>query len=67
MKIGGIVHKGLRLLIEDDDGSKLDPQAVPKLRRILSYLWQLDDIEKLKAIPQWRAHQLKGDRRAPGA
>lgn len=63
MKFKSVIHKGLRRLIEDDDAAKLDPQAVEKLRRILSYLGQLDDIEKLKAFPQWRAHQLKGGRK----
>jgi proteic killer suppression protein len=63
MKIKSVIHKGLRRFIEDGDAAKLDPQAVEKLRRILSYLAQLDDIEKLKALPQWRAHQLKGDRK----
>ena len=63
MKFKNVTHKGLRRLIEDDDASKLDPQSVEKLRRILSYLGQLDDIEKLNSFPQWRAHQLKGARK----
>ncbi len=63
MKFKSVIHKGLRRLIEDDSAAKLDPQAVEKLRRILSYLAQLDDIGKLKAFPQWQAHQLKGERK----
>ena len=63
MKFKSVIHKGLRRLIEDGDPSKLDKHVVEKLQRILSYLGQLDDIEKLKAFPQWRVHQLKGGRK----
>ena len=56
-------HKGLKRLIEDDDGRSLDAQAVPKLRRMLATLAGIANPEQLAAFPLWRVHELGGDRR----
>lgn len=63
MQIRSISHKGLKRLIEGDDGRGLDAQAVPKLRRMLTFLEDATGIEVLEAVPTWRVHQLTGDRR----
>lgn len=63
VKFQTIRHKGLKRLIEDDDGRGLDAQAVPKLRRMLATLAGVADVEQLAAFPLWRVHQLGGDQR----
>ena len=63
MKIGNVVHKGLRRFIEDDDPSGLQAAAVPKLRRIISFLQDMEREDELRTVPSWKAHQLTGDRK----
>ena len=64
MKIRNVRHKGLRRFIEDDDASAIQPAVVPKLRRILSFLQDMEREEELHTVPTWRAHRLVGDRRS---
>ena len=61
MKIRSVKHKGLRRLLEDDDASGLQPQAVDKVRKILAFLQDMQREDKLRAVPVWKAHQLTGD------
>jgi proteic killer suppression protein len=63
MKIASVKHKGLRRLIEDDDGSGLQAAFVDKIRKMIAFLQAMQDVDELRAIPSWKAHQLGGDRR----
>ena len=63
MKIGTVIHKGLRRLMQDDDESGLQPAVVPKVRRILSFLQDMEREDELRTVPGWKAHQLTGDRK----
>ena len=63
MKIRGVVHKGLRRFIVDDDPSGLPASFVEKLRNILSFLQEMEGAEELRTVPGWRAHRLGGDRK----
>ena len=63
MKIRNVRHRGLRRFIEDDNAAALQPAVVPKLRRILSFLQDMEREEELLTVPSWRAHRLAGDRR----
>ena len=47
----------------DDSVKGLPPDAVDKLRAMLTYLQDMQDPEKLRAFPLWKAHQLTGDRK----
>jgi proteic killer suppression protein len=49
--------------MEEDDGSGLQPAVVPKLRRMLSFLQDMEREEELSAVPSWKAHRLSGDRK----
>lgn len=62
MKIRNVVHKGLRRFIEDDDAAGLQPAVVPKVRRIVSFLQDMEREDELRTVPGWKAHQLTGDR-----
>ena len=59
--IESIAHKGLRLLWEKDDPSKLPPEQVTKIRRVLTALDAAKSVEVFRAIPGYRLHQLTGD------
>jgi proteic killer suppression protein len=63
MKITGVKHKGLRRLLETDDPSGLPAPFAEKLRRMLSFLQDMESVEELRGIPVWRVHQLTGDRK----
>ena len=62
-----MIHKGLRRLIEDDDAGGLQPAVVPKLRRIVSFLQDMEREEELRTVPSWKAHRLTGDRKGTGS
>lgn len=49
--------------MEDDDASGLAPVAVPKLRRMISFLQDMAREDELRTVPTWKAHQLTGDRK----
>lgn len=63
MKIRNVIHKGLRRFIEDDDVSGLQPATVPKVRKIVSFLQDMESGDELRTVPSWKAHQLTGDRK----
>jgi proteic killer suppression protein len=63
MRVRNVVHKGLRRFIEDDDASGLQPAVVSKLRRIVSFLQDMEGEDELRTVPGWKAHQLTGDRK----
>ncbi|HEY8914963.1 MAG TPA: type II toxin-antitoxin system RelE/ParE family toxin [Chitinophaga sp.] len=56
-----IAHKGLRLLWEKDDPSKLPAAQVAKIRRILSALDTIKTLDPLRQIPGYKLHSLTGD------
>jgi proteic killer suppression protein len=51
MKITNVIHKGLRRLIEFDDASGVQPAVAEKLRRIISFLQDMEREEELRAVP----------------
>jgi len=53
-------HKGLQRLFQHDDGSKLPPDMVARIRLILSTLHAAQAIEAMD-IPTFRLHPLKGE------
>jgi proteic killer suppression protein len=63
MRIRNVLHKGLRRFIEADDASGLQSAVVEKLRRILSFLQDMEREEELRTVPSWKAHQMTGDRK----
>lgn len=63
MRIRNVRHKGLRRLIEADDASGLQPQAVDKLRKIIAFLQDMENPDELRLVPTWKAHVLTGDRK----
>jgi proteic killer suppression protein len=56
----GFRHKGLRLLFENGDRRKVQPEYAEKLERILARLDEADEAEDMD-LPGYRLHRLKGD------
>ncbi len=63
MKLRNIIHKGLKKLYLEDSAKGLPSDAVDKLRAMLTYLQDMQNPERLRAFPLWKAHQLTGDRK----
>jgi toxin HigB-1 len=63
MKIRSVRHRGLRRFIERDDAGGLQPQVVDKVRKIVSFLQDMESEDELHAVPVWKAHLLAGARR----
>ena len=51
MKIRNVVHRGVRRLIQEDDATGVQPAFAPKLRRIVSFLQDMEREEELRAVP----------------
>lgn len=60
--IGSFKHKGLKALYLDDDRRKLSPDMVERIATILGVLAVAERIEDV-AMPTFRLHALKGDRK----
>jgi proteic killer suppression protein len=58
--IASIKHKGLRLLWEKDDPSKLPAEQVGKITRILEALDTAKTLDPLRAITGYKLHALTG-------
>lgn len=59
--IESITHKGLRLLWEKDDPSKLPSIQLEKIRRILNVLDTIKTLEPVRQIPGYKLHSLTGN------
>jgi proteic killer suppression protein len=63
LKIRSFVHKGLKRLYLEGSAKGLPPEAVEKLRAMLTFLQDMKDPETLRVFPLWKAHQLTGARK----
>lgn len=63
MRIRNVLHKGLRRFIEADDTSGIQPAFAEKLRRMISFLQDMERVDELRTVPSWKAHKLTGDRK----
>lgn len=63
MRIGNILHKGLRRFVKDGEASGLQPAVLGKIARMVSFLKDMASEDELYAVPSWKAHRLVGDRK----
>jgi toxin HigB-1 len=63
LTIRNFSHKGLKQLYLEDNRRALPADVVDKLRGMLTFLQDMEDVETLRAFPLWKAHQLTGDRK----
>lgn len=62
MEIRNIRHKGLRNLVEKDNAKGLTPQYIPKIRAIMAFLIDMEDVEEIHSLQKFKPHLLGGDR-----
>ena len=53
MQIRNVVHDGLRKFIFDDDAAGLAPAVAPRVRRIVSFLQDMDGEDEVRTVPGW--------------
>lgn len=58
-----MIHIGLRRLIEQDDARGLQPEVVEKIRRMVSFVQDMEKEEELRAVPSWKGHLPTGSRK----
>jgi len=63
MIIMGVKHKGLRRLLRNDDTSGLPTPYVNKIRNIIAFLQDMQNVDELYTVPTWKAHVLSGQRK----
>jgi proteic killer suppression protein len=63
VKIRNFLHKGLKRLYVEDSAKGLAPEAVDKIRAMLTFLQDMHNPESLRPFPLWKAHHLTGDRK----
>ena len=63
MDLRNVVHKGLRRLIEEEDGAAFQPAVEKRLRNMVSFLETMERSTDLGTVRSWRAHQLAGRRK----
>ncbi|HYK90505.1 MAG TPA: type II toxin-antitoxin system RelE/ParE family toxin [Acidobacteriota bacterium] len=63
MLIRNVVHRGLRRFIQRDDPSGLPPAVAEKVRNIITFLQEIQQVRELQDIPSWKVHQLSGSRK----
>ena len=63
MNVRNVVHRGLRRFIERNNTSGLPSSIVEKVRNIVTFLQETEDVRELRDIPGWNVHQLTGDRK----
>jgi proteic killer suppression protein len=55
-------HRGLKGLVESDDGKGVRPDLLKRVRNILTALRYAESMDEVNGPPGWRVHQLLGDR-----
>ncbi len=63
MTVRSFTHKGLKKLYWEGSAKGVPPDTVDKLRKMLAFLDDMQDLEELRALTAWRVHTLTGDRK----
>ncbi len=63
MQVRSIRHRGLRRFIKLDDASGLPAAVIVKVRKIVSFLQDMEREDELHLVPSWNAHRLTGSRK----
>ena len=50
-------------MYEDNSSKGVSADTVDKLRKMLTFLDAMENLEELRALPLWKAHVLTGDRK----
>jgi toxin HigB-1 len=58
-----VAHKGLRRLIEDGVTSGVPAESAEKIEAMVTFLSLAIDVDAVRRLQAWKAHQLTGDRK----
>ena len=58
MKIRNFIHKGLKRLYSEDGAKGVPPDAVDKLRKMLAFVDNMNDVDELRDLASWKVHSL---------
>lgn len=62
MEIRNIKHKGLKAFIERGQEKGLPSQYIGKVRDIIGFLLEIDNIDEVFALKKYKPHRNTGDR-----
>lgn len=62
MEIRNVKHKGLKNFIEKSDPKGLPADRLKKIRQVLSFLLEMEEVDELLNPPKFKAHLMTGDR-----
>jgi proteic killer suppression protein len=62
MEIRNIRHKALRGLVEKNSAKGLQADYVSKIRDIITFLIEIDDVNEVFDLQKYKPHLLTGDR-----
>jgi len=62
VRIRSFVHKGLKQFYEQDIAKGIPADSADKLRKMLTFLDEMQDPDELHGLPLWKPHLLKGNR-----
>jgi proteic killer suppression protein len=63
VKISKFLHKGLKMLYEEDIAKGVPHPVADKLRKMLSFLDDMTDPDELRSLSSWKVHTLTGGRK----
>jgi len=63
VRIRNFSHKGLKKLYAEDIAKGIPQDTTDKLRKMLAFLDDMQDVEELRSLLAWKAHLLAGDRK----
>jgi len=63
VRIRSFSHKGLKKLYAEDIAKGIPQDTTDKLRKMLAFLDDMQDVEELRSLLAWKAHLLAGDRK----
>jgi toxin HigB-1 len=63
VKIRNFAHKGLKRLYAEDSAKGVPSDTTDKLRKMLAFLDDMQDLDELRSLSAWKAHTLTGDRK----
>ena len=63
MTIRNVVHRGLKRFLSAMMPPGWRRRWWSKVRNIVSFLQEMQDVQELRDVPSWKAHQLTGDRK----
>ena len=63
MRIRSFSHKDLKRLYQEDNSKGFPADCVDKLRKMLAFMQDMQDVGEIYSLPTWRPHIMSGKRK----